>query len=306
MDRRIGCRAVATDRISHSLATYDPSMDFAAATVRLANGLSLPYLESGDPTGRPVMLLHAWGESKGSFDRLIPGLPPFLRVFAMDQRGHGHADKPEHGYQLSEFASDLVEFMDAVSVEAAMLVGSSSGGYVAQQVAVQAPNRGTALVLVGSPRTLQRNPDFAEEVGKLADPIDPAWVRKSLEWFPLCHAIPDWYLEGRVADGARMPARVWREALEGLMAAPPPTDIGTISAPTLIIWGDRDELLPFEEQKALATAIPESRLVVYQDTGHLVLWEEPERLAVDLVAFVHELGLAGGATPSPFRRPPSA
>ena len=281
-------------------------MDAAVATVRLANGLSLPYIEKGDPMGLPVMLVHAWGESKGSFDRLMPALPTFLRVFAMDQRGHGNADKPEHGYQLSAFASDIVEFMDAVSLETAVLVGSSSGGYVAQQIAAQVPDRVAALVLVGSPRSLQRNPNFAEEVGKLADPIDPAWVRKSLEWFPLFHAVPDWYLDGRVADGARMPARVWREALEGLMAASPPTDFGKITAPTLIIWGDRDELLPFDEQKALSTAIPGARIVVYKDTGHLALWEQPERLALDLVAFVHEVGLAEGATPSPFRRPPSA
>jgi pimeloyl-ACP methyl ester carboxylesterase len=280
-----------------NLATYDPSMDSAVASVRLANGLSLPYIESGDPMGTPMVLVHAWGESKGCFDRLLPALPPFLRVFAMDQRGHGHADKPEHGYQLSEFASDIVEFLDAVSVDSIVLVGSSSGGYVAQQVAVEAPNRVSALVLVGSPRTLQRNPDFAGEIEKLADPIDPEWVRSSLEWFPLFHAVPDWYLDGRVADGVRMPARVWREALEGLMAAPPPTDIGIITAPTLIIWGDRDDLLPFDEQKALSTAISESRLVVYEDTGHLVLWEQPERLAQDLIAFVEELGLDGGASP---------
>ena len=58
---------------------------------------------------------------------------------------------------------------------------------------------------------------------------------------------------------------------------------------TLIIWGDRDELLTREEEEHLATLIPGSRLVVYQDTGHLVLWEQPERVARDVTTFVESL-----------------
>ena len=82
-----------------------------------------------------------------------------------------------------------------------------------------------------------------------------------------------------------MPSYVWREALAGLVSARPPTDMATITAPTLIVWGARDELLTREDQQALAAAIPASRLIVYQDTGHLVLWEQPERVASDLMAF---------------------
>lgn len=272
-------------------------MDVALSSVRLANGLSLPYLEQGDDSGLPVVLIHAWGESMGSFDRLLPALPPVFRAFAMDQRGHGGADKPQEGYRLSDFAGDVVEFMDALGIDAAILVGSSSGGYVAQQIAVQAPNRVAALVLVGSPRTLQGRPAFADEVALLADPIDPTWVRESLNWFPRYNPVPDWYLEGRVADGIAMPVRVWRDALEGLSGATPPTEIGTITAPTLIAWGDRDELLPRQDQEALAASIPGARLLVYPATGHLVLWEQPDRVAADLVAFVDELGLTAGANP---------
>ena len=57
----------------------------------------------------------------------------------------------------------------------------------------------------------------------------------------------------------------------------------------LIIWGDRDELLSREQQEDLADAIPDSQLVAYENTGHLVLWEQPERVARDLTAFVEGL-----------------
>jgi len=65
--------------------------------------------------------------------------------------------------------------------------------------------------------------------------------------------------------------------------------MGTITAPTLIIRGERDDLLVEQDQEALAAAIPGSRLVVYNDTGHLVLWEQPQRVASDLIAFVTSL-----------------
>jgi pimeloyl-ACP methyl ester carboxylesterase len=84
----------------------------------------------------------------------LQAVPPTLRIFAMDQRGHGDADKPADGYALVNFADDIEAFMDAVGLRSAVLLGSSSGGYVAQQVAVQAPHRVDGLVLVGAPRSL--------------------------------------------------------------------------------------------------------------------------------------------------------
>jgi rifampin ADP-ribosylating transferase len=176
-----------------------------------------------------------------------------------------------------------VAFLDGLGVPAAVLAGSSSGGYVAQQVAVTQPDRVLGLVLIGAPRSLQGRPRFADELDRVSDPVDPAWVRASLDWFPRFHDIPGWYLTDRVADGCRLPARVWRDALTGLTTARPPTEAGSITARTLILWGDRDELLARAEQERLAEAIPGSRLVVYGDTGHLVLWEAPERVAADLI-----------------------
>ena len=265
--------------------------------VVLATGVSVPYVSAGPTTGAPVVLLHAWGESWHSFDRLLPLLPGTVHAVAMDLRGHGDADKPAAGYSLAEVAADVAAFMDAVDIPSAVLLGSSSGGYVAQQVAITSPHRVTGLVLVGSPRSLQGRPSFADEVDQLTEPVDAAWVRKSLAWFPRFHEVPPWYIDGRVRDGVRMPAYVWRAALAGLVGARPPTDTATITAPTLIVWGARDELLTREDQRALAAAIPASRLIVYQNTGHLVLWEQPERVASDLAAFVD--GLAANLSGAP-------
>ena len=264
----------------------------AVYEIDLATGVTLSYMSTGPASGTPVLLLHAWGESRRSFDRLLPLLPATIHAIAMDQRGHGDAGKPKAGYSLEHFAEDIVAFMDAAGISTAVLVGSSSGGYVAQQVAVTRRDRVAGLVLVGSPRDLQGRPAFADEVEQLSDPMDPAWVRESLTWFPQFHQVPQWYIDDRVRDGVRIPANVWRATFNGLIAARPPTDGGTIAAPTLVIWGDRDELLPREQEEALVAAIPGARLLIYEDTGHLVLWEQPERVACDLITFVE--GLDGG------------
>jgi rifampin ADP-ribosylating transferase len=257
--------------------------------VQLGTGLTVSYVAQGDRSGVPVVLLHAWSESVGCFDRLLSLLPPTIHAVAMDQRGHGEADKPADGYTLVDVADDVAAFMDAVGLTSAVLVGSSSGGYVAQQVAIRSGHRVSGLVLVGSPRSLRGRPPFADEVDRLTDPIDRAWVKASLDWFPRFYDIPDWYVEDRVDDGVRTPAHVWRKTLIGLCTAVPPTESGTITAPTLIIWGARDELLLREDLERLAAAIPGSRLIVYPDTGHLVLWEQPERVASDLTDFVKSL-----------------
>jgi rifampin ADP-ribosylating transferase len=263
--------------------------DSAAQRVELATGVRLSYVWIGPISATPVLLLHAWGESRRSFDRLLQLLPTTMQVVALDQRGHGDADKPPVGYSLPEFAQDIEAFMDAVGISSAVLLGSSSGGYVAQQVAITLPHRVAGLVLVGSPRSLRGRPSFAEDVDKLSDPVDAEWVRESLLWFPRFHRVPDWCIDDRICDGVQIPAHVWRKTLNGLCTARPPTEIETITSPTVIVWGSRDELLTREEEQELAAAIPGSRLIVYEETGHLVLWEQPERLAGELTNLIEKL-----------------
>jgi rifampin ADP-ribosylating transferase len=225
----------------------------------------------------------------GVFDRMRPLLPQSIRQFVFDQRGHGEADKPETGYDLKDLADDTVAFMDAVGLRSAVLVGSSSGGYVAQQVALDHAERVRGLVLIGAPRSLRGRPSFADEVERLTDPIDPRWVRDSLRWFHFEADVPLWFVEDRVRDGVRMPARAWIGILRGLMAAVPPTEAGTIRTPTLILWGAHDEFLPRAEQDALAAAIAGSRLMIHDKAAHLLLWERPEWVAAASAQFVREL-----------------
>ena len=262
------------------------------STVRklsLSTGIEVPCFIEGDPDAQPLLLLHAWGESFESFDRLAPLLAGF-RIYAPDLRGQGDADKPRDGYSLAEQAADAAAILEALGVPRAFVLGSSSGGYVAQALAVDYPERVAALVLVGAPLSLRGRPSFADEVQALTDPVSAKWVRESLAWFPLLHEVPAWFIDDRVDDGTRMPAHVWRAILEGLCDATPPTESGTIEAPTLILWGGNDHLLSLADEQTLAARIAGSVLRVYPDTGHLVLWECPEQVAADATAFLGALG----------------
>jgi pimeloyl-ACP methyl ester carboxylesterase len=251
----------------------------------LRTGITVPCLVAGDDGAQPVLLLHAWGESRRSFDRLIPHLTG-CRIYAPDLRGQGDADKPETGYSLAGMAEDTTAVLDALDVPHAAVVGSSSGGYIAQQLAVAHPERVSALVLAGSPVSLLGRPAFADEVDRLTDPLDEDWVRASLSWFPLVHQVPAWFLEDRVRDGLKMPARAWQATLGGLTSATPPTESGTISAPALLLWGAQDGILPRSSQDQLVARIPGAALKVYPDVAHMVLWEVPDRVASDVLAFL--------------------
>ncbi|MGM7777379.1 alpha/beta fold hydrolase [Arthrobacter sp. KNU-44] len=116
-----------------------------------------------------MLLLHAWGESRRSFDRLVPLLKDF-RVYAPDLRGQGDAEKPGLGYSLADQAEDAAAILDALGVQRAFILGSSSGGYVAQQLAIGYPDRVAALVLVGSPLSLRGRTAFANEVARSSGP----------------------------------------------------------------------------------------------------------------------------------------
>lgn len=250
----------------------------------LGDGIEVPYVEQGDPDGVPVVLLHAWLDSRRCFGPLMAALPERIRVFAFDQRGHGDAAKPADGYGLRDFAGDIGAFMDAVGLDAAVLAGASSGGYVAQRFVVDEPGRALGLALLGSPRSLRGpRPPFADVVATLVDPVDASFVRELNEGM-LAREVPEAIIEVLCRENLKVPARVWRDAFDGLLDAVPPLDTGRITVPTLIVWGARDSLLPRTDQEAMASEIPGARLVIYAGVGHLPVIEAPERVAADLTA----------------------
>ena len=97
-------------------------------SLELPGRTKLEYVEQGDPSGVPVVLLHGYSDSWRSFEPVLPHLPKSLRVFSLSQRGHGNSGRPEQGYRTEDFANDVRAFMDTLGLERAIVVGHSMGG----------------------------------------------------------------------------------------------------------------------------------------------------------------------------------
>ncbi len=260
--------------------------------VELPNQVSLQYVEQGDSLGSPLILLHGYVDSWHSFERVLPYLPKTIRTFALTQRGHGDASRPVTGYRSRDFATDLAAFMDVLGLRASVIVGGSSGGIIARRFAIDHPNRTLGLILVGSPLTLQDKPSVLElwdsTISKLEDPIDPSFVRGFM-MSTLAQKVPEAFLKTMLRENLKVPARVWNATLKGLLEDDSSEELNKIKAPTLIVWGDKDVVIPRSDQETLLERIAGSRLVVYPGAGHALYWEEPAQFASDVVAFIEKL-----------------
>jgi non-heme chloroperoxidase len=260
-------------------------------SLELPGGLTVPYVEQGDRSGTPLVLLHAVADSWHSFELVLPHLPNSIHAFAFSQRGHGDASRPSEGYRSQEFAADLASFMDAVGLNAAVIAGGSSGGFVARRFAIDRPERTLGLVLLGSPGSLGDKPPvramFEATIAPMTDPIDPTFVREFAA-STLAQPVPPAFLDTIVEENLKVPSRVWKATMQGLLEDDGAKELDEIRAPTLILWGDRDSILSRDEQESMAHSIPNARLVVYEGAGHALYWEEPDRVAADLVAFIGE------------------
>lgn len=258
-------------------------------SVELHAGMTLQYIEQGEPSGVPVLFLHGLSDSWHSFELVLPHLPRSIRAFALTQRGHGDSSRPEAGYRFHDFAADMAAFMDVLGLEKAVVVGHSMGSAVARRFALDHPGRTQGLVLAASFASFATSPVaqqlWDEVVSEMEDPVDPSFVRE-FQKSTTAQPVPQAFLETVVRESLKLPARVWRATVAGSLQEDFAGESDRIEAPTLLVWGDRDEMVPLEDQYEQTTEIGDSRLVVYEGAGHAVHWEEPDRFAADIVRLI--------------------
>lgn len=263
--------------------------------VQLKTGVRLRYREQGDPAAPPLILLHGYTDSSFSFSRVLPLLAESFRVFALDQRGHGDSERPENGYALTDFAADVIAFMDAIGAPRAAVVGHCMGSFVAQQAALVAPERVARLVLIASAASPRKSGmyEFQQAVESLSDPVPEQFAREFQE-STLYQALPREFVDAVVGESLKLPARVWHAALGGLLAAEYPLPLGRIKVPALVLWGDKDSIFDSADQESLMKLLPDALLKVYPETGHSPHWERPREFAEALREFLAGLGAEVG------------
>jgi non-heme chloroperoxidase len=257
--------------------------------------IDVEYVEAGPLTGLPVVMLHGFTDSWRSFEAVLPHLPRSLRAIAVSMRGHGGSSRPPLGYRPQDLAGDLASFLDSLAVERAVIVGHSMGATVAERFAGDYPDRTVGLVLVGAFAGFPANGAIQElwaAVSSLSDPIDPEFVR-GFQWSTVARPVLASFMAAMIGQSLKVPARVWRSALAGLLEDEGPRLRRRVASPTMLVWGDRDTFVPLEDQALLQDEIAGAELVVYEGAGHAVHWEEPMRFASDLSAFLARAQGAG-------------
>jgi pimeloyl-ACP methyl ester carboxylesterase len=256
--------------------------------VTLSTGIRMHYAEQGDARGEPIILLHGYSDSWFSFSRVLTPLAREAHVYALDLRGHGKTDKPDGGYGMRDLATDVIAFMDATGIARATLVGHSMSGFVVQQVAVAAPTRVSHIVLVGAGRSIANFAgvdELQKAVASLSDPVPDAFARE-FQLSTVHTPVGDEFIDRAVAESLRLPARVWRALMAGMIATPPAVSIGRSGIPVLVLRGDKDTFASAAETDSLAAMVSARRTKTYPNTGHALHWEQPKAFARDVLAFI--------------------
>jgi pimeloyl-ACP methyl ester carboxylesterase len=266
---------------------------FRRRTVRI-HGHDVTYRMSGE--GPTVVLIHGIAGSSTTWRAVMPALAAHYTVLAPDLLGHGHSAKPRGDYSLGAYASGIRDLLAVLGQERATVVGHSFGGGVAMQLAYQFPERVHRLVLVAS-----------GGLGKEVSPLLKAVTLPGAEYvLPLL-------LHRRIREAGERPASLarrlgWRPSdtlAEVLRSYTTLTErhgqqafIHTVRAvidvagqrvsahdrlylaaalPTLIVWGDRDRIIPVAHAHRAAEAIPGARLEVLEGAGHFLPWRDADR-----------------------------
>ena len=264
----------------------------------IANGIRLHYLESGVPTGFPVLLLHGNGLNHEMWRHLEPalGAAASYRVIAPHFRGMGLSEAPGFPgvtWTIDDHAADLTAFMDALGIKRAALVAHAFGGFVAMQVAVDHPERVASLVLVDASAWVE---------GKTRDGL-PAWADKAerLGMGPLVEPAMDrWFVERVRNDKATIelyrrmvaanPSLGYAANCRGIPQFDIRGGLSRITAPTLVIGGAEDYSISLQQKRELAEGIPGARFVEVTDASHTVPEEQPELFNREVLAFLEEHG----------------
>lgn len=261
-------------------------------TISLSTGVRLEYIEQGDPKGVPVILLHGFPDSWRSYEQVLKYLPQSLHVFAISQRGHGNSDKPAKGYFPKDFAGDVADFIKALKLPPAVIVGHSMGATITQQFVVMYPQLVRGIVLEGAIASFHDKKDmmdFKQVVDQLQDPLDTALARQ-FQASTLANPIPQDYFNVLLMESFKVKANVWKGVWEGFAnGANFRANMYDVKKPALIIWGDKDNFGPRADQEHFNTAIEGSQLIIYKGTGHSLHWEEPVRFARDISNFISSL-----------------
>ena len=249
------------------------------------------YVDEGAKAKPALLFANGLGTDLRMWDPLVPLLAEDFRLIRYDTRGHGLSEAPPPPYSASDLAGDVAGLLDALKIGAAVICGLSAGGVIAQQFAVDCPERARALVLcdtgarIGTVASWQERIDLVQQQG-LAALVEISMARWFTEGYRRDHA-------DQVRGYSSMVARTAADGYIGVCCALRDADLiqaaASIRQPTLVLCGEQDIATPPEMARQLAGIIPNARLSLIADAAHISCVEQPGVMAEQIKNFLHEV-----------------
>ena len=258
-----------------------------------AGAVTLDYELRGQ--GPPLLMINGFRRSRtGWLEPFVEALTPHFRLVLFDNRGTGHSDQPSDGYSIEAFADDCAELLDSLKIQRAHVFGASMGGMIAQRVATRHPDKvhGLALGCTHSGKgslppdkrvweLLRLTPNDQMDAREVARRQEEAYV---VDAFRAAHADVLQHMFD-VYNANPTPLHAVKGHLAAIDAFDGSGDLGKIEAPTLVITGAEDRLIPAENSRRIAQAIPGAKLNLLQNAAHLFWVEKPRESAQALTEF---------------------
>lgn len=249
------------------------------------------YSIEGDKRKPAIVFSNSLGSDLRMWDPLVPLLADDFYLIRYDTRGHGLTEAPAPPYSAADLARDVAGLLDALQIQSAVICGLSVGGVIAQQFAVNYPERARALILcdtgarIGTVASWQERIDLVKQQG-LGALVDVSMTRWFTQDYRQRHA-------DQVCGYANMVARTNPEGYIGVCCALRDGDLiqssATIRQPTLVLCGDKDIATPPDMARSLAGIIPHAKLSLIPNAAHISSVEQPEFMAEQIKTFLREV-----------------
>jgi 3-oxoadipate enol-lactonase len=239
------------------------------------------HWEDTGGSGPPVLLIMGLGMNATGWWRTIPALAEF-RVLSFDNRGVGRSERVPGPYTVAEMAGDAVSVLDAAGIEAAHVYGISLGGMIAQEVALRHPSRVRSLVLGATTRGGQAHVAASEDVVAFVrlraqmTAEHAVWASVPINYASRTRTEGGDRIAEDIAQRLRFPVEAEYYTAQLAAANGHDARVDDIRAPTLVVHGEEDVLIPPANGERLAADIPGAELFMWPGAAHLYFTDEPE------------------------------
>jgi pimeloyl-ACP methyl ester carboxylesterase len=254
------------------------------------DGLSICYLEAGPKDAETIVFVHGWSGNVQNWWDQFEHFQSRYHVVVFDAPGHGKSERGAHlDYTMAQHVAVLDGLLEALEIDRAIVVGNSGGGWIAAQFAIDHPERVTKLVLSDSTGTR-----FTGSAGGVLDMLTARWLQianmTTGEHYPGLDPKSQARQEFVVSFAGTVEEKPYLEALASLLAPTyeriPKARLGQIKAPTLVVWGDDDAVVPINAMKVFDRAIVDSETYVIHLGGHTPMMNSPDEFNCAVETFL--------------------